>query len=285
MKKKKIILRKINYMSNYFIGDIHGCFKELKKILLKVSFDSKKDNLWVTGDLVARGPDSLNVLYYLQSLGSKLKLVLGNHDLHLISAFYGINTNKNKNYINYLSNSTNPSKIIDWLRRQPLMQIDEEKKIIMSHAGINPQWDIKTAKTCALEIQYQLSKKNCKDFFNLLNKNNFKVNSWNDKLTLSERLQFSINSFTKMRYCYKNGNLNINIKKISKDNSELKPWFNIPSKISKKYSIFFGHWSCVSAFHTIPKNIFALDTGCCWGHKLTLFRWEDKKIFTQKYLF
>lgn len=270
-------------MSNYFVGDIHGCFNELNIILKKVLFNPKKDNLWITGDLIARGPESLKVLCFIHSLGKNAKLVLGNHDLHLISSYYGINNIKNKNYVHYLLNYHNSHNLINWLRKQPLLQIDEKNKIIMTHAGVSPQWDFKTIKNCALEVNKELSSNYFKDFLELLNKE--APNSWNDNLNLSERLQFTVNALTKMRYCNTSGELNINIKKIKKNNSlKLKPWFNISSKISSQYNIIFGHWSCVSKNYNIPKNIFALDTGCCWGNELTILRWEDKKFFTQKYL-
>lgn len=133
-------------MATYLIGDVHGCYRELRQLLNQVNFDANQDTLWLTGDLVARGPDSLEVLRFVKSLGSALKLVLGNHDLHLLGVFAKISRNKPKDKLNELLNAPDADELINWLRRQPLLQVDEEKKIVMAHAGITPQWDLATAK-------------------------------------------------------------------------------------------------------------------------------------------
>lgn len=271
-------------MSTYFIGDIHGCFDELKILLLKVSFNTKKDTLWITGDLVARGPKSLQVLCFLESLGNSLRLVLGNHDLHLIAAYHGITNKKNKNYNNYLSNYLSAKKLIYWLSLQPLLQVDYTKKIVMSHAGITPQWDLNTAEKCASEIHLALLD-DCKSFLKLI----YEIDTptqWNKNLKIYDRLKFGVNAFTKMRYCSSaSGNINIDFKKSPKHAPpEVQPWFYCPRKISSVYNIIFGHWSCISNKCNIPEKIYALDTGCCWGGHLTLLRWEDKKYFTQNLL-
>lgn len=270
-------------MSNYIVGDVHGCFKELQKLLKKVFFNKKKDTLWSTGDLVARGPESLKVLLFFKSLGKQAKLVLGNHDLHLISSYYGVNNKKNKDYNNYLLNHFHSKEIINWLCSQPLLQIDDEKKIIMSHAGISPQWDLETAKKCAFEIHLEILK-NSKEFFKIICENNtLKSRTWNKNYDLNDRLRFSTNVFTKMRYCYsKNGNIDMNFKQSPKNIPlNIRPWFSLLKKIPHEYNIIFGHWSQISSNYLIPKKIYALDTGCCWGENLTMLRWEDKKIFTQ----
>lgn len=271
-------------MSTYLIGDIHGCFNELKILLSKVLFNPIKDTLWITGDLVARGPDSLKVLCFLKSLGKSIKLVLGNHDLHLIAAYFGIKNKKNKNYNNYLLNYLHSQELINWLCIQPFIQIDHEKKIIMSHAGITPQWDLQTAQNCALEIHLELSN-NSKSFLNLVYEKKL-YNTWNNKLKFSDRLTFSINALTKMRYClFKDGSIEMNFKQLPKNAPlQIKPWFFLKRKISSTYNIVFGHWSCISDNYCLPENIYSLDTGCCWGGKLTLLRWEDKKFFTQNAL-
>lgn len=268
-------------MSTYLVGDIHGCYDELKILLSKVYFNPQKDTLWITGDLIARGPKSEELLVFLFSFKEKIKLVLGNHDLHLISSYYGIKNDKNKKYTNFLPKNNRSNILIKWLKSQPFIQIDYKKKIFMSHAGISPQWDIETAINYSNKLNFELLNNHVFLLKMIYNKKSF--NNWYNCNNIKEKLKFSLNVFTKMRYCEKNGHLNMNFRKSVKQNynSEIKPWFFIPNKNIKKFNIIFGHWSSVGLYYNIPEKIIALDTGCCWGDYLTILRWEDKKFFSQ----
>ncbi|WP_348666560.1 bis(5'-nucleosyl)-tetraphosphatase (symmetrical) ApaH [Arsenophonus symbiont of Ornithomya chloropus] len=267
-------------MSTYLIGDIHGCYYELKELLKKVKFNPNKDILWITGDLVARGPNSLKVLRYIKKLSISAKIVLGNHDLNLISMYYQINHHKPKDKLKKILTAPDAEILINWLRKQPLLQIDDEKKIIMSHAGITPQWDLKSAKICAKEIETILSSNIYPIFLESMYSNI--PDTWSPKLKGLSRLRFSTNVLTRMRYCWPNGRLNLDWKSTPENTPfPLKPWFNLVRKIPKEYTIIFGHWSALKGRGT-PKGIYCLDTGCCWGGELTLMRWEDKKYFIQK---
>ena len=249
-------------MATYLIGDVHGCYDELVALLHQVEFNSKKDTLWLTGDLVARGPGSLDVLRYVKSLGDSVRLVLGNHDLHLLAVFAGISRNKP-----------------NWLRRQPLLQVDEEKKLVMAHAGITPQWDLQTAKDCARDVEAVLSSDSYPFFLDAMYGD--MPNNWTPELTGLARLRFITNAFTRMRYCFPNGQLDMYSKESPEDApAPLKPWFAIPGPVSEAYSIAFGHWASLEGKGT-PEGIYALDTGCCWGGDLTCLRWEDKQYFVQ----
>jgi len=266
-------------MSTYLIGDVHGCYDELKSLLGQVAFDPQHDELWLTGDLVARGPASLDVLRYVRSLGDSVRLVLGNHDLHLLAVYAGISRNKPKDRITTLIQAEDADVLINWLRRQPLLQVDEEKKLVMAHAGITPQWDIETAKTCAREVEAVLSSDTYPLFLDAMYGD--MPNNWVPELSGLARLRFSTNALTRMRYCFPNGQLDM----ISKESPEsapppLKPWFAIPGPVSRDYTIVFGHWASLEGKGT-PEGIIGLDTGCCWGGTLTMLRWEDKRIFTQ----
>ncbi|MBK4764753.1 MAG: bis(5'-nucleosyl)-tetraphosphatase (symmetrical) [Pantoea sp. Brub] len=265
-------------MSTYLIGDIHGCYNELMTLLNYVNFNPNNDVLWLTGDLVEKGPDSLSVLRYVKSINKNIRLVLGNHDLNLLASYSGIFHKKPKISLNTILKAKDIDEIIYWLRCQPLLQIDEEKKIIMVHAGITPQWDLNTAKTCAKEIENILSSDNYKLFLNSMYGD--MPNDWNENLTDSSRLRFSVNVLTRMRYCFNNGRLaNFYEKKLDSGISKiLKPWFNFKSQIHSEYTIIFGHWSALQGRGT-PKNVIGLDTGCCWGGSLTLLDWEKNKYY------
>ncbi|UAJ65561.1 symmetrical bis(5'-nucleosyl)-tetraphosphatase [Candidatus Schneideria nysicola] len=250
-------------MSTYFIGDVHGCYKQLENLLDKVKFNPLMDTIWLTGDLVHKGPNSIEVLSFIHSLGKSTKIVLGNHDIQFI-----------KN--NYCSNIDKIRYLVHWLRHQSLIQIDEERKIFMVHAGVIPQWNINNVIQYAHDIELQLRGNNFKNFIkSIYNKKN--------NTTLNE-LNFNIQVFTKIRYCFSDGKLDINREyhqKIERKNSYSflsSPWFNFYGPIRKKYNIIFGHWSALMG-RGLPSGIYGLDTGCCWGGYLTMLRWEDKKIF------
>lgn len=266
-------------MSTYLIGDVHGCYDELIALLAQVEFTPGEDTLWLTGDLVARGPGSLDVLRYVKSLGDSVRLVLGNHDLHLLAVYAGISRNKPKDKLNDLLTAPDADSLINWLRRQPLLQVDHEKRLVMAHAGITPQWDITTAERCARDVESVLSSDSYPLFLDAMYGD--MPNNWTEELTGLARLRFSTNALTRMRYCFPGGQLDM-LCKDSPENvfSPLKPWFAIPGPVSENYRIAFGHWASLEGKGT-PEGIYALDTGCCWGGDLTCLRWEDQQYFTQ----
>ncbi|QJC31607.1 symmetrical bis(5'-nucleosyl)-tetraphosphatase [Enterobacteriaceae endosymbiont of Donacia tomentosa] len=275
-------------MTTYMIGDIHGYYNEFISLLKKINFNHKKDQLWITGDLIARGPDSINVLYYLYSIKESIKLVLGNHDLYLLSLVLGFNDPKNvhDDKILQLLKDAKIIKIIhSWLKYQPLVQFDEKKKILMSHAGIPPQWNnINLILSVSNEVRNIISGKNSEIFFKYISNQISQQNDWkNNTLIGLKRLSFIVNALTKMRYCYPDGTLEMLTKKAPNDISskKLQPWFWMPNIIYKKYTIFFGHWSDLQGGQYTPKNIIGLDTGCCWGNQLTIFSWENKKFYSE----
>ncbi|WP_409311242.1 bis(5'-nucleosyl)-tetraphosphatase (symmetrical) ApaH [Pectobacterium sp. B1J-3] len=269
-------------MSTYLVGDVHGCLVELNALLAQVSFNPAQDTLWLTGDLVARGPDSLGVLRFVRSLGSAARLVLGNHDLHLLAVYAGISRSKPKDRIAELLEAPDADDLINWLRKQPILQVDEALKLVMAHAGITPQWDLDTAKICAREVESILSSDSYPLFLDAMYGD--MPNHWLPELSGLPRLRFSTNVFTRMRYCFSGGQLDMLCKEPpSQAPSLLKPWFDLPRKLAEEYAIAFGHWASLEGKGT-PENIYALDTGCCWGGKLTMLRWEDKRYFTQKSL-
>jgi bis(5'-nucleosyl)-tetraphosphatase (symmetrical) len=266
-------------MSTYLIGDVHGCFDELQALLAQVSFNPQHDQLWLTGDLVARGPASLDVLRYIRSLGSAVRMVLGNHDLHLLAIYAGISRNKPKDHLNKLLSAPDADELINWLRRQPILQVDDEHQLIMAHAGISPQWDIDTVQKCAREVEAVLSSDSYPLFLDAMYGD--MPNNWSSELSGLARLRFTTNALTRMRYCFPNGQLDM----ICKDApgsapAPLKPWFELPRLVDPNYTIMFGHWASLEG-KGIPTGFIGLDTGCCWGGVLTLLHWEEQRYFTQ----
>lgn len=266
-------------MANLLIGDIHGCYDEFMRLLEKAQFSSS-DTLWLTGDLVARGPKSLEVLRYVKDHDDQIRLVLGNHDLHLLAIYAGITSPNKKDHVKSILNAPDCDELMNWLRKQPLIQIDEELKLIMAHAGISPQWDLDTTKKSAYELSAMLSSDAYPLFLDKMY-GNF-PDMWSEDLQNFDRLRYISNAFTRMRYCYEDGRLDMYCKESPSDApSKLKPWFSLPRKIPETYSIAFGHWAALNGKGT-PDGIYALDTGCCWGGKLTCLRFEDKVYFKKK---
>jgi bis(5'-nucleosyl)-tetraphosphatase (symmetrical) len=265
-------------MATYIVGDIQGCCDELQQLLNLANFTPEKDELWITGDLVARGPKSLETLRFVKSLGSSAKIILGNHDLHLLAIWQGIHQAKENDKLAPLLNANDCDELLDWLRCQPLLLRHPEFDFIMVHAGISPQWTIKQAEQFALEVESQLHNKQFKNLLQKMYGNH--PNSWSEKLVGDERLRFIINAFTRMRYCFLDGSLEFKNKlgPAETDPSIMKPWFEIDS-LDTSSPILFGHWAALLG-NVDKEGLYALDTGCVWGNSLTMLRWQDKKTFS-----
>ena len=255
-------------MSTYAIGDIQGCYRDFKKLLKQMNFNKKKDTLWLAGDLVNKGPNSLDVIKYIMDLDTKAISVLGNHDFYLIASYFQAKTwpNKNKNFEEILSDKDS-NEIIKWLRQQKLVYKDPKLEYILVHAGIYPKWDLKDTFLMASNIEKLLKSKNCKAFVETLWSNI--PNLWHKKLSDKDKLIFSTNAFTRMRYLKEDMSLDFKIKENPEENtsSTLTPWFEFDNKIYDKYKVIIGHWSTLGFRET--KKIVSIDTGCVWGNKLT----------------
>lgn len=259
-------------MAIWAIGDIQGCYYPLKELLKKIDFNPKKDKLWIAGDLVNRGKNSLEVLEYLYSIRDSIVVVLGNHDISLISIYYGLK--KSNPTLDPILNSSNRDKLINWLKNQKILHI--EKGFCLSHAGIAPDFSLPTAYYYAKRLENKLQT-NPKEWLE-------EVSKTKDILKLSdakreiEKEKYAIDSFIRMRFT----NLeDLDFKQKEPPNRELKekniiPWFDSPyrKKINKK--IVFGHWSALGFYQN--EEVIALDTGCVWQRKLTAIKISNKDL-------
>lgn len=260
-------------MATYVIGDIQGCYKQFKALLTKINFNAQHDVLWFTGDLVNRGGESLAVLRFIQSLGNRHKVVLGNHDLHLLAVYYGVGRlTANDTFTDVLS-AIDRDDILFWLRQQPLLHVDREKGYLMAHAGIAPQWTLDDAQRCAEEVHQALIAEHPQQFLEHMYGNECPL--WDDRLSGQERLRTITNYLTRMRYCDQEGKLELVFKgKLSDKPPHLLPWFDVPHRRNRDNKIIFGHWASLGGKVDVP-NVYALDTGCVWGNALTAMRLED----------
>lgn len=263
-------------MAIFAIGDIQGCWIELQRLLNKINFDPEEDTLWFTGDLVNRGPGSLETVRFVKKLGDSAITVLGNHELHLLAIAHGKFKARKNDTFDALLKAHDRDELIEWLRHRPLMHRDKELGYAMVHAGLPPQWSIKEASRRAKEIETVLQSDQVGDF--LENMYGDEPAIWDEELTGWERLRFITNCFTRIRYCDKKGRLNLKQKCAPGDQPDgLFPWFELPKRKNKSADIIFGHWSTLG--FKAENGIYALDTGCLWGGQLTALRIDGEEMF------
>jgi bis(5'-nucleosyl)-tetraphosphatase (symmetrical) len=251
------------------IGDIQGCFGSLKALLKKIDFDPKKDKLWIAGDLVNRGEGSLETLEYLHSIRDSVEIVLGNHDIALIAAYYGIK--KSNATIDPILDSPNAKMLIDWLREQKFLHVDYELGYCMAHAGISPEFDLGMTLKYAKQIEDKLQSKNAKIWLEKMLKND--IDRFDRDSSNIDIDKYIISSFTRMRFCYDDHRLDFKQKGNATQELRqkgLKPWFECENRKEIDFKIIFGHWSTLGFVHN--ENVLALDTGCLWGGTLTAAR-------------
>lgn len=265
-------------MAVYFVGDIQGCYSELSALLDKVAFSSTDDLLYVAGDLVARGSDSLSTLRLLKSLKNQAKIVLGNHDLHLLAIHSGLKRAKPQDKLASLLTAPDLDELMDWLVHQPLIQKLPDEATYMTHAGLSPQWTPELALIHAENAHQKLISD--QKYYWLENMYGEQPNFYSPDHNELMLFRFTINSLTRMRYCYANGSLDFQCKEnINEAPKNLLAWYEF-DHIKQDVNWIFGHWAALMG-NCSKSNIYALDTGCVWGQHLTMLRWHDKKLITE----
>lgn len=261
-------------MSVYVVGDIQGCFAELQLLLKEIEFDAASDRLWFVGDLVNRGPGSLEVLQLVKSLGDGAVTVLGNHDLHLLAVAAGVAQLHRSDTLDEILAAPDRDELLLWLRQQRLMYVEDSN--VMVHAGLLPQWSVKQAAKLAGEVETALRGDDYVKFLEHMYGNT--PNRWDDELAGYKRLRVITNAFTRLRVCTLEGEMEYKFKgEVEKIPSGYIPWFDVPKRASQDATVFFGHWSALGL--KVTPNVIALDTGCLWGGALTAMRLEDRKLF------
>jgi len=262
-------------MAVWAIGDIQGCNDYFQKLLKKIDFDPNRDKLWIAGDLVNRGKHSLEVLEYLYKIRDSVTIVLGNHDIALIAAYYGIK--KSNKTIDPILESPNANRLIDWLRNQKFLHVDYSLGYCMSHAGISPEFDLDMALEYAKRVEDHLQEEDAKVWLTQMFKHG--IERFSRDASSIDIDRYIVSSFIRMRFCYKDQRLDFEQKgkptKLLKERG-LKPWFECENRKEINMKIIFGHWSTLGFYHN--ENVLALDTGCLWGGKLTAARIDSDKV-------
>ncbi|MDO9224980.1 MAG: symmetrical bis(5'-nucleosyl)-tetraphosphatase [Pseudomonadota bacterium] len=261
-------------MSTYVIGDIQGCHEALETLLASLNFDRARDRVWITGDLVNRGEDSLAVLRWCQAHDDCVVAVLGNHDLHLLAVAEGYVPAHRKDTLELILRAPDRDALLEWLRHRPMLH--RQGAWLMVHAGLPPEWDADAAQRYAGELERALRGPNWRAFLKDMYGN--EPRRWHPLLAGQERLRFIANALTRSRYLHVDGGLEFQHKLgLGTAPDDLVPWFDFPNRRSGDARILFGHWSTLGLL--VREDVVALDTGCLWGGALTAFRLEDEQCF------
>jgi bis(5'-nucleosyl)-tetraphosphatase (symmetrical) len=261
-------------MAIYAIGDVQGCYKPLRKLIMETVFMKSQDEIWFCGDLVNRGPDSADVLRYIMDLGDSARCVLGNHDLNLLAVANGTRQIKDSDTLHDVLDANDADEMLDWLRTRPLLHRSKEHKVCIVHAGIYPSWSISKAEKLANEVEKALRKRDHHKFLKKMY-GNFPA-YWSEDLEGWDRLRFITNVMTRMRFLDSSGALELDIKcSPGKQPRKYQPWYTARNKRKASWKVIFGHWSTLGLH--MEKNTICLDSGCLWGGQLTAARVDRKK--------
>ena len=257
-------------MARWAVGDVQGCFDELVELLARVGFDRARDTLWFVGDLVNRGPKSLEVLRFVRDLGDGARVVLGNHDLHLVCRAEGLWKRREDDTLDAILDAPDGAGIVSWLRRQPLMHVEDG--FAMLHAGLLPAWSVGAARERAREVEAVLASTSYRDF--LARMYGSEPSRWSDALEGWDRLRAIVNVFTRMRFSTPANDIEVRTKGAAAP-AGFRPWFDFRSDASEPF-VVCGHWSTLGL--KLTPRVAAIDTGCVWGGALTALRLEDRAI-------
>jgi bis(5'-nucleosyl)-tetraphosphatase (symmetrical) len=257
-------------MATYAIGDVQGCYDELQHLLASVSFDRARDRLWFVGDLVNRGPKSLDVLRFVRDLGERAIAVLGNHDLHLLAQYAGVERARKDDTFHDVLEASDGAELLAWLRGRPMMHV--EGSYAMVHAGLLPQWSIERARALGGEVERALAGPACASF--LQNMYGGEPDRWDEALAGWDRLRVIVNAMTRMRFCDRQGRIDLRGKGTQPRRGYLR-WFEARPRDER--TLVFGHWSQLGL--VLQQHVVGIDTGCVWGGALSALRLEDRRLY------
>ena len=262
-------------MSTYAVGDIQGCYTAFRRLLDKCAFDPAHDRLWLVGDLVNRGPQSLETLRFVRQLGASAVTVLGNHDLYLLMTAEGFGKrSKSGDTLEEILRAPDRDELLHWLRQQPLCHV--AGNFCMVHAGLLPQWTVTQARALASEVEQALAGPDYRQLMEQLWGS--EPAAWRDDLVAWPRYRVIVNAMTRLRYCTPEGAMEFSAKgELADAPPGHLPWFEAPGRRSSDHVLVTGHWSALGL--KIEPGLLALDSGCLWGRHLSAVRLEDREVF------
>lgn len=261
-------------MTNYAVGDLQGCLDPLQALLDKLAFDPAQDQLIAVGDLVNRGPKSLETLQFCKSLGPAFKTVLGNHDLHLLAISKGVKSATPHDSLTPILAAPDREELLNWLQQQPLLLTVGDYTLV--HAGIPPQWDLLTAQRLAAEVSAVLRSEDSDVYFQNMYGNQPSV--WREDFEGPERWRVITNYLTRMRLCTATGDLDLESRDCLNSVPPFAPWFSYSARKTRNDKVIFGHWAALQG-QDCGDNVFALDTGYIWGGPLRIMSMDTGEYF------
>ena len=267
-------------MATYAIGDLQGCYPELRDLLELIEWQPPRDTLWLVGDLVNRGTRSLDVLRFAKDQGNNVVCVLGNHDLHLLATNEGKRKPKRTDTFMDVLKAPDCGELLGWLRKQPLIHHDPGLDFVMVHAGLPAQWGLGDALAQGRILSRVLCSDEYTQFFSLMYGD--EPSMWAQDLCGWDQMRFITNAFTRMRFCDTQGRLVMGpTGSPEREDPRLVPWYAVPGRKTKSNRIVFGHWATLQQFTPLrpDHNVFHIDSGCVWGGGLTALRLDDLKQF------
>jgi len=264
-------------MAHYAIGDVQGCFLSLEKLLEKISFKPTVDTVILLGDLVNRGPRSLEVLRFAKAHEESVYSILGNHDIHLLAYAIGAYKTKTHAFFEPILQASDGQDLIRWLQSQPLMRL--YKNYAFVHAGVLPGWSFDQALVLAKRIEQNLQSPNGAEFLKAYYQS--VPEKWGEVLSALQQLHFALNIFIRVRFCFDSTWPDMSRSDSPFSNKEKAtsiPWFELLPQ-THNHTYVFGHWAALG-FYQSP-NAICLDSGCVWGKHLTALCLDDGKIYTQ----
>lgn len=260
----------------YVIGDVQGCLAPLEALLKKIDFKPNTARLWFAGDLINRGPQSLEALRFIKQLPQETICVLGNHDMALLALAAQNRVIDPPPMLTPIFEAPDREELLNWLRHRPILHHDPKSGYTLTHAGIYPSWTLPQAQAYAQEVEAMLTGPDYKDLLARMYGNEPSI--WDDSLQGFDRLRFIINAFTRMRFFTADGRLNLQAKGPPEDAPHLTPWFTLPNRAMRDQNIIFGHWAALETHKKCQTpHIFPIDTGCVWGKCLTAFCLENQQ--------
>jgi bis(5'-nucleosyl)-tetraphosphatase (symmetrical) len=258
-------------LARYAIGDIQGCYAELRALLARLNFSADRDQLWLVGDLVNRGPQSLEVLRYVRALGDNAIVVLGNHDLHLLALADAQRKRRSSDTLDGVLDAPDRSGILEWLLGRPLAHFDAARGDLLVHAGVIPQWTARQTIELAGEVSAALVREPGRFLERMYGD---RPDRWSEQLHGVERLRFTVNVLTRMRVCTAEGRVDLKMKGPPDEaRAPYRPWFEHEQRRSRDVRVIFGHWSALGLLHA--HGVIGLDTGCVWNGALTAIDLDD----------
>jgi len=261
-------------MADYAIGDLQGCHAEFCTMLDLIAFSPREDRLWLVGDLVNRGPDSLAVLREVIALGDSATTVLGNHDFHLLTIAAGFRRPHRGDTLDDILGAGDRDALVDWLARRPLVVADGDR--LMVHAGLLPQWTPAQAVTLSREVEAVMAGEGRHAFLGVLYGD--EPRRWDDALAGDDRLRAIVNACTRLRFCTADGTMEFREKRGTAHAPDgFRAWFGHDSRASAAATVICGHWSTLDLM--LAPNVLMLDSGCVWGGPLTAIRLPDRRVY------